>query len=115
MNYDESNIFAKIVRGEIPCDKVYEDDHALAFKDISPQTPTHILVVPKGPYASFDDFSSQASEAEIAGFVQAVREYITVPADIPVSIDWTSYAGKRRQLPWRLDGRAVAFTAIQWR
>ena len=72
MAYDENNIFAKILRGEIPCDKVYEDEHALAFRDIAPQTPTHVLVVPKGPYISSDDFAEKASDAEIAGFVRAV-------------------------------------------
>ena len=71
-SYDPTNIFAKILRGEIPCDAVYEDETALAFRDISPQTPTHILVIPKGAYVSFADFSAQASEAEIAGFVRAV-------------------------------------------
>ncbi len=71
MSYDESNIFAKIIRGEIPCDKVYEDDHVLAFRDINPQTPTHILVVPKGAYVSFADFSRNASPDEIAAFVRA--------------------------------------------
>ncbi len=71
MAYDETNIFAKILRGEIPCDKVYEDDFALAFRDINPQTPTHVLVIPKGAYVSFDDFSQQASEAEIAAFMRA--------------------------------------------
>ncbi len=70
--YDTENIFARILRGEIPCDKVYEDEFALAFNDINPQTPTHILVIPKGPYASMDDFSAQATEAEIAGFFRAV-------------------------------------------
>ena len=70
--YDDSNIFARILRGEIPCKKVYEDEHALAFDDINPQAPTHILVIPKGPYVSWDDFSECASEAEIAGFVRAV-------------------------------------------
>ena len=69
--YDEGNIFARILRGEIPCDKVYEDEHVLAFRDIAPQTPTHVLVIPKGAYVSFDDFAAQASEAEIAGFVRA--------------------------------------------
>ena len=69
--YDTDNIFAKILRGEIPCDKVYEDEHVLAFNDISPQTPTHVLVIPKGPYASFDEFSAEASPEEIAGFVRA--------------------------------------------
>ncbi len=71
MSYDDSNIFAKIIRGEIPCDKVYEDDHVLAFRDINPQTPTHILVVPKGAYVSFADFSRNASPDEIAAFVRA--------------------------------------------
>ena len=70
--YDRDNIFAKILRGEIPCDKVYEDDHALAFKDIAPQAEIHVLVVPKGEYVSWDDFSAKASEAKIAGFVRAV-------------------------------------------
>ncbi|MEE9479664.1 MAG: histidine triad nucleotide-binding protein [Kiloniellales bacterium] len=71
MAYDDSNIFACILRGEIPCDRVYEDDHVLAFRDINPQTPTHVLVIPKGAYVSFDDFSEQASETEIAAFVRA--------------------------------------------
>ena len=70
--YDDQNIFAKILRGEIPARKVYEDDWALAFHDINPQAPTHILVIPKGAYVSWDDFSNHASEAEIAGFVRAV-------------------------------------------
>ena len=70
--YDESNIFARILRGEIPNRTVYEDEHALAFHDINPLAPTHILVVPKGPYVSWDDFSEHASDAEIAGFVRAV-------------------------------------------
>jgi diadenosine tetraphosphate (Ap4A) HIT family hydrolase len=70
--YDESNIFARILRGEIPCSKIHEDEHALAFQDINPQAPVHILVVPKGPYVSWDDFSARASETEIAGFVRAV-------------------------------------------
>lgn len=70
--YDDSNIFARILRGEIPAKTVYEDEHAFAFHDIQPQAPTHILVIPRGPYASWDDFSAKASEAEIAGFVRAV-------------------------------------------
>ncbi|HEV2569960.1 histidine triad nucleotide-binding protein [Sphingomonas sp.] len=72
--YDESNIFARILRGEIPCRKVHEDEHALAFHDINPQAPQHILVIPKGAYVSWDDFSSRASEGEIAGFVRAVGQ-----------------------------------------
>jgi len=70
--YDSQNIFARILRGEIPCKKVYEDAFALAFHDIAPQAPTHILVVPKGPYCSFADFSAEASPDEIAGFIRAV-------------------------------------------
>lgn len=72
--YDDQNIFAKILRGEIPPKKVFEDDHALAFHDINPQAPHHILVIPKGPYVSWDDFSARAGDAEIAGFVRAVGE-----------------------------------------
>jgi len=70
--YDESNIFARILRGEIPSTKVYEDEHVLAFRDINPLSPTHILVIPKGPYVSWDDFSERASDEEIAAFVRAV-------------------------------------------
>jgi histidine triad (HIT) family protein len=70
--YDDSNIFARILRGELPCKKVYEDDHNLAFHDINPQAPTHILVIPKGAYVSWDDFSERASPEEIAAFVRAV-------------------------------------------
>ena len=70
--YDPDNIFAKILRGEIPNDTVYEDEHALAFNDIAPQAPVHVLVIPKGAYVSWDDFAARASDAEIAGFVRAV-------------------------------------------
>jgi histidine triad (HIT) family protein len=70
--YDEGNIFARILRGEIPCRKVDEDEHSLAFHDINPQAPVHILVIPKGAYVSWDDFSERASAEEIAGFVRAV-------------------------------------------
>ena len=70
--YDPTNIFARILRGEIPCAKVYEDDHALAFHDIAPQAPVHVLVIPKGAYVSWDDFSASAPAEEIAGFIRAV-------------------------------------------
>src|SRR3954447_10828011 len=70
--YDDNNIFARILRGELPCKKVYEDEHVLAFHDINPLAPTHILVIPKGPYVSWDDFSDKASDAEIGAFVRAV-------------------------------------------
>mgnify|MGYP006097693769 CR=1 FL=1 len=74
MQYDKDNIFAKILRGEIPCDKVYESDYALAFKDINPQAKIHVLVIPKGSYANMDDFSQNAKNAEIVGFVKALGE-----------------------------------------
>ena len=70
--YDDQNVFAKILRGEIPSKKVYEDDWALAFHDIAPLAPVHILVIPKGAYVSWDDFSRRASAEEITGFVRAV-------------------------------------------
>jgi len=70
--YDSNNVFARILRGELPCKKVYEDEFAFAFHDINPQAPVHILVVPKGRYVSWDDFSAKASDTEIAGFVRAV-------------------------------------------
>ena len=72
--YDHQNIFAKILRGEIPNRTVFEDTWALAFHDITPQAPVHVLVIPKGAYVSWDDFSARASEAEIAGFIRAVGQ-----------------------------------------
>jgi diadenosine tetraphosphate (Ap4A) HIT family hydrolase len=72
MSYDPDNVFARILRGEIPARKVFEDDHVLAFHDINPQTPTHVLVIPKGAYVSSDDFAEKASDVEIAAFVRAV-------------------------------------------
>ena len=70
--YDNQNIFAKILRDEIPSKRVYEDDFAIAFHDINPQAPTHLLVIPKGAYVSWDDFSARAPDSEIAGFIRAV-------------------------------------------
>ena len=66
MSYDNNNIFAKILRGEIPCDKVFENEHALAFKDISPLAKVHVLVIPKGAYTDVDDFSKNASFCSIS-------------------------------------------------
>ena len=74
MDYDDSNVFAKILRGEIPCDRVYEDEHALAFRDINPLAPVHVLVIPKGPYVSMDDFTARAGTEAVAGFFGAVGE-----------------------------------------
>ncbi|MCW9040343.1 MAG: histidine triad nucleotide-binding protein [Rhodospirillales bacterium] len=84
MAYDRNNIFAKILRGEMPCEKVYEDDWVLAFRDIAPQTPQHVLFIPKGEYVSSDDFHATATEAEIAGFYRAVSK---VAADLGVVAD----------------------------
>lgn len=76
MPYDTSNIFARILRGEIPCDKVYEDQYALAFNDVHPRAPVHVLVIPKGAYVSMTDFSQNASPEEISGFFRVVGEVI---------------------------------------
>lgn len=72
--YDDNNIFARILRGEIPCRKVFENEWALAFHDIAPQAPLHVLVIPKGRYVSFADFAAGASAEEIAGFIRAVGQ-----------------------------------------
>ena len=74
MSYDTSNIFARILRGEIPNDTVAENAHALAFRDIRPQAPVHVLVIPKGAYVSYDDFAANASDDEIVGFHRLVAQ-----------------------------------------
>lgn len=74
MAYDPDNVFAKILRGEIPCDKVHEDDRVLAFRDINPQAPVHVLVIPKGEYVSLDDFADKAPADEVAAFFKAVAD-----------------------------------------
>lgn len=71
MAYDSNNVFARILRGELPCEKVYEDAHVLAFRDIRPQAPAHILVIPKGAYVSLDDFAAQGKDAELAALLRA--------------------------------------------
>lgn len=84
MAYDDNNIFAKILRGDIPCKKVHEDDFALAFHDISPAAPVHVLVIPKGKYVSIADFGASAKPEEIAGFFRAVSK---VAADLGLPAD----------------------------
>ena len=74
--YDDDNIFARILREEIPCSKVYEDDHTLAFEDIEPQAPAHVLVIPKGKYVSMSDFAEQASDAEMGALNRAVLRVV---------------------------------------
>ena len=84
MAYDPNHVFAKILRGEIPCDKVYEDEHTLAFRDIAPKAPVHVLVIPKGAYVSWTDFSEKASDAEVAALIRAVGK---VARDLGVAED----------------------------
>jgi histidine triad (HIT) family protein len=74
MAYDRDNVFARILRGELPCTKVYEDEHVLAFRDIRPQAPSHVVLIPKGEYVSAGDFSAKASDAELASFMRAVSQ-----------------------------------------
>ena len=83
MNYDKSNIFAKILKGEIPCKKVYENDHVLAFYDVNPQKKIHVLLIPKGEYVDLDDFNTKASDKEIIEFNKAITPvsytHLTLP------------------------------------
>jgi histidine triad (HIT) family protein len=72
MAYDRNNVFARILRGELPCNKVYEDEHVFAFRDIQPRAPTHVILIPKGEYVSVDDFSAAASVEELAAFMRAI-------------------------------------------
>ena len=84
MNYDNNNIFAKILRGEIPCDKIYEDDFVLSFYDISPQKKIHALVIPKGKYINLDDFTVNASTEEIVGLLKGINK---VAKKLGISVD----------------------------
>ena len=74
MPYDHQNVFAKILRGEIPCDKIHENDFCLCFSDVNPQAPVHVLVIPKGSYTDWSDFASNASSDEITAFTQAIYQ-----------------------------------------
>ena len=84
MSYDDKNIFAKILRGEIPCKKIYEDDYVLSFHDINPQKRIHALVIPKGKYVDLDDFSSNASSEEIVGLLKGIN---IVAKKLKISVD----------------------------
>ena len=84
MNYDDNNIFAKILRGEIPCKKIYEDEFVLAFHDINPQKKVHALVIPKGEYINLDDFSSKATPEEMVGLLKGIN---TVAKKLGISVD----------------------------
>jgi diadenosine tetraphosphate (Ap4A) HIT family hydrolase len=93
--YDDNNIFARILRGELPSKPVLETEHALAFHDIAPLAPVHVLVIPKGAYVSWDDFAANASEAEIAGFVKAVAETARIVGAEPQGYRLLANTGKR--------------------
>jgi histidine triad (HIT) family protein len=93
--YDDSNIFAKILRGELPCKKVMENDHVLAFHDINPLAAVHVLVIPKGPYVSWDDFSEKASDTEMAALTRAVGEVARMVGADAQGYRVLSNAGKR--------------------
>ena len=84
MSYDDNNIFAKILRGEIPCKKIYEDDFILSFHDINPQKKIHVLVIPKGKYVDLDDFSQNASQEEMVGLLKGIN---TVAKKLGISVD----------------------------
>ena len=84
MKYDDNNIFAKILRGEIPCKKIYEDEHVLSFHDINPQKKIHALVIPKGKYVDLDDFNAKASDKEIVGLIKAIS---IVAKKLGISVD----------------------------
>ena len=84
MTYDQNNIFAKILRGEIPCNKIYEDDFVLSFHDINPQKKVHALVIPKGQYIDLDDFSSNASSEEMVGLLKGIN---IVAKKLNISVD----------------------------
>ena len=84
MTYDDDNIFAKILRGEIPCKKIYEDEYILSFYDINPQKKIHALVIPKGKFINLDDFASKASEKEISGLIIGIN---TVAKKLQISSD----------------------------
>ena len=103
-SYDENNIFARILRGEIPCKRVHETPHALAFHDINPQAPTHVLVIPKGAYVSWDDFSARASDAEIGGFVRADDDTLAIRPDQMIPILWEEMRRLRKRVA-QLEGR----------
>tara|TARA_Y100000589_G_scaffold133582_1_gene127581 strand:- start:382 stop:741 length:360 start_codon:yes stop_codon:yes gene_type:complete len=86
MAYDRENIFAKILRGEIPCEIVYEDDHVLAFEDINPQAPVHVLIIPKGAYQNMTEFAGKASAEEKTAFIEAIGNVVNLK-----KIDKTGY------------------------
>ena len=84
MSYDDNNVFAKILRGEIPCKKIYEDEFVLSFHDVNPQKKIHVLIIPKGKYVDLDDFTSKASSDEMVGLLKGIN---TVAKKLQISVD----------------------------
>ena len=84
MSYDDNNIFAKILRGEVSCEKIYEDEYVLSFYDVNPQRKIHALVIPKGNYIDLDDFNANASEKEIIGYFKGISK---VAKKLGISVD----------------------------
>ena len=84
MSYDDNNIFAKILRGEIPCNKIYENDYVLSFYDVNPQKKIHALIIPKGKYVDLDDFNTKASDKEIVGLIKGIS---IVAKKLGISVD----------------------------
>ena len=84
MSYDKNNIFAKILRGEVPCEKIYEDDYVLSFYDVNPQRKIHALVIPKGNYIDLDDFNAKATDKEIVGYFKGISK---VAKKLGISVD----------------------------
>lgn len=101
MAYDRNNVFARILRGELPCTKVYEDEHVLAFRDIAPQAPTHVVLIPKGDYVSADDFSAAAPDAQLAAFMRAVNKIATAEGIAETGFRIIANTGKdgRQEVP----------------
>jgi histidine triad (HIT) family protein len=98
--YDDSNVFARILRGELPAKKIHESEHSLAFHDLHPLAPIHVLVIPKGAYVSWDDFSAKASDAEIGDFVRAVGEVARMTKASAQGYRLLSNCGKRYDEPF---------------
>ena len=84
MSYDDNNVFAKILKGEIPCDKIYEDEYVLSFYDVKPQKKIHALIIPKGKYVDLDDFNAKASDKEIVGLIKGIS---IVAKKLGISVD----------------------------
>jgi histidine triad (HIT) family protein len=101
MAYDRNNVFARILRGELPCTKVHEDEHVLAFRDINPQAPSHVVLIPKGEYVSATDFSAKASDAELASFMRAVATIAAAEGITDTGFRLIANAGKdgRQEVP----------------